>query len=313
MKRFLVTILAAALALTLAVGVFASTGDVQKTLSYNNIKITLNGNTITPKDANGNAVEPFIIDGTTYLPVRAVAEALGLDVQWDGETKTVKLGEKSSNATESTTPAYGNTESYKISDTHFEYFTNSIGNIEYRGIVEITNTGNTDLYLKDCVFDLEDNNGHLLQSDSFISNCPDVIKPGEKGYFYNGLGSLYINDDVSLENGIKFSPQVTVVKATGTTSNYETSDTELRQGTFGPTVTGRVKNSTNEDNKMLYVCVVYFDKNGKAIGITGTTITDFSAGKTSSFEIGGMALSESVTLDSIANYKIIAQKTYYQF
>lgn len=62
-------------------------------LVYNNIKITLNGNAVTPKDAGGNAVEPFIIDGTTYLPVRAISNALGLGVDWDGTTNTVKLSD----------------------------------------------------------------------------------------------------------------------------------------------------------------------------------------------------------------------------
>lgn len=61
-------------------------------LYYNDIKIRLNGKTLTPKDAAGNPVEPFIIDGTTYLPVRAVGEALGLNVSWDGATNTVILG-----------------------------------------------------------------------------------------------------------------------------------------------------------------------------------------------------------------------------
>lgn len=69
----------------------ASSGVVQKELHYNNIKITLDGKQITLADANGNPVEPFIIDGTTYLPVRAVSGALGLDVGWDGATSTVTL------------------------------------------------------------------------------------------------------------------------------------------------------------------------------------------------------------------------------
>ncbi len=60
-------------------------------LFYNNIKITLNGQKIQPKDVNGNDVEPFIIKGTTYLPVRAVASALGINVYWDGSTNTVAL------------------------------------------------------------------------------------------------------------------------------------------------------------------------------------------------------------------------------
>lgn len=78
--------------------VFAASGVIQKNLEYNNIKITLNGQEIQPKDANGNYVEPFTIDGTTYLPVRAISNALGLNVDWDGNTNTVLLSTTGSNS-----------------------------------------------------------------------------------------------------------------------------------------------------------------------------------------------------------------------
>lgn len=71
--------------------VFATVGSRTATLMYDNIKILINGKQATPKDANGNTVEPFTIDGTTYLPVRAIASALGMNVGWDDATKTVKL------------------------------------------------------------------------------------------------------------------------------------------------------------------------------------------------------------------------------
>ncbi|MBR5553665.1 MAG: hypothetical protein IKV98_07430 [Clostridia bacterium] len=62
--------------------------------TYDNIKIVVDGLTIDPKDANGNKVEPFIYNGTTYLPVRAVGEAFGKQVSWDGVEKIVYLGPK---------------------------------------------------------------------------------------------------------------------------------------------------------------------------------------------------------------------------
>jgi len=65
-------------------------------LFYRNIKIMLNGVAVTPKDVNGNEVEPFIIDGTTYLPVRGVSSILGLDVTWNDSTSTVALTSGSS-------------------------------------------------------------------------------------------------------------------------------------------------------------------------------------------------------------------------
>ncbi|MCL2815637.1 MAG: stalk domain-containing protein [Oscillospiraceae bacterium] len=75
----------------LCVTVFASSGFQSAQIYYNNIKIVIDGEEITPKDALGNTVDPFIMDGTTYLPVRAVSKALGMDVRWEESTYTVFL------------------------------------------------------------------------------------------------------------------------------------------------------------------------------------------------------------------------------
>lgn len=57
------------------------------------ITIVVDGEILNPTDANGNTVEPIIYNGTTYLPVRAVATALGKAVSWDGPNYTVYLGD----------------------------------------------------------------------------------------------------------------------------------------------------------------------------------------------------------------------------
>lgn len=69
----------------------ATVGSRTVQADYSDIKVILNGEKITPKDANGLTVEPFAVNGTTYLPVRAICDAVGLDVGWDGETNTVLL------------------------------------------------------------------------------------------------------------------------------------------------------------------------------------------------------------------------------
>ena len=73
---------------------YAKTGSEAISALYNNIKIYVDGVKIDPKDANGKTVEPFIYNGTTYLPVRAVGEAFGKTVTWDGATQSVYIGEK---------------------------------------------------------------------------------------------------------------------------------------------------------------------------------------------------------------------------
>lgn len=58
---------------------------------FRDIKIFLFGEEITPTDANGKVVEPFIVDGTTYVPLRAIGEAFGLNVDWDGDASAINL------------------------------------------------------------------------------------------------------------------------------------------------------------------------------------------------------------------------------
>jgi len=93
-KGFIMGALTVFLVMTLITTVFAASTSRTLTAIFRDIKITIDGQLIEPKDANGKVVEPFIIDGTTYLPVRAVAEAVGYDVSWDSNTNTVTLNKK---------------------------------------------------------------------------------------------------------------------------------------------------------------------------------------------------------------------------
>lgn len=69
--------------------------NIKKTIDavYMNVKLVIDGEEITPKDINGNVVEPFIYNGTTYLPVRAIGEAFDKEVHWEDETATVYVGD----------------------------------------------------------------------------------------------------------------------------------------------------------------------------------------------------------------------------
>ena len=72
--------------------VFAKSGIEIIEALYNNIKIYVDGVKIEPTDATGKIVEPFIYNGTTYLPVRAIGEAIGKNVNWDGSSCSVYIG-----------------------------------------------------------------------------------------------------------------------------------------------------------------------------------------------------------------------------
>lgn len=128
---------------------FAAAYQKQATLNYQGIKITLDGEEITPKDGAGNVVEPFTIDGTTYLPVRAIGNALGLEVGWDGTTNTVIL-----------TSPEDEWENYIVCDCYGDFSVPSLENIV--GTAALVD-----------VYDLSTGDGVLYTYD------PDIFKPGK--------------------------------------------------------------------------------------------------------------------------------------
>ncbi len=125
-KGIIIGVLATA---SIATFVNAAAEEIYKTVSviYNDIKICIDGTYLEPKDVNGNTVEPFILDGTTYLPVRAVAGAFNKAVDWDGATNTVYLGAKpGASGYSRTNPApIGTTQTVRI-DNYSEKYTAAV-------------------------------------------------------------------------------------------------------------------------------------------------------------------------------------------
>ncbi|KNY25271.1 extracellular solute-binding protein [Pseudobacteroides cellulosolvens] len=56
-----------------------------------NIKIYYDNKEKVLKEVNGSKISPVIINGRTYLPVRAVADLAGLGIEWDSESQSIKI------------------------------------------------------------------------------------------------------------------------------------------------------------------------------------------------------------------------------
>lgn len=95
MKRTL-KMLCISMAVIFSLSIFAYATSQTKDIEvlFNDIKILINKENFSAKDVNGNNVEPFIYNGTTYLPVRAIANAFDKNVDWKPETSTVVLESK---------------------------------------------------------------------------------------------------------------------------------------------------------------------------------------------------------------------------
>lgn len=98
MKERLQGIVVGLLIGTLSAGsvVYAKSGVEHIQISYDNIKVYKDNQLYNLKDSSGKTVEPFVYNGTTYLPLRSAANLAGMDVTWDSKTKSIHLWDEMS-------------------------------------------------------------------------------------------------------------------------------------------------------------------------------------------------------------------------
>lgn len=102
--------------------------------AYTGITVYVNDHVVEPKDANGNPVDILVYNGTTYLPIRAVGNALGLPVQYDSATQSAYVGKHSS-----ATPA--------VYLTDFDYFSGTSNSDFHTAASKDDNLGQTHSYV----------------------------------------------------------------------------------------------------------------------------------------------------------------------
>ena len=211
---------------------------------------------------------------------------------------------------------FTNRETHKDGD--IEYETAIDFNLEekngYYGamvIVEVTNIGNIPIYLdSSTVFDYEDNNGHLLESDDFIYQVPEVVQPGEKGYLFTSAG--FSVDTIS--NGCNLVPSLSIKRATRSSVRHEVTDTSLFISILDEVgVRGRIVNENPEAISIIYPWAIFYDKEGSILGIGGVNVLDVPAQSKKSFEISGCLIRRRpFSIEDVADYTVYAEETYYQ-
>lgn len=198
---------------------------------------------------------------------------------------------------------------YMVTYQYFNVFKGYF-NTEYQAILEIQNTSAGNLYLGNATFDIYDKSGNIVASETLISSDPDVIAPGQKGYFYSNGGYL---DNVPMGDYV-MRPTIKVEPTSLSATRYPVSGTSIKKSQYGGVnIIGTVTNNTSEDKGLLWLVFVLYGDNDIPIGVYGTNILDFDAGVTKGFESNGGFLPDYVTLDKVKRYEVIASPTQYQF
>lgn len=175
-------------------------------LVYNNIKITLNGDAITPKDASGNTVEPFIIDGTTYLPVRAIGDALGMNVKWDTGANTVVLSYENAGNQDGAICAVQVLGYYEIIEEKFEELQTDFGTMrdDINWVMSTTITEGPYKGQRLCSAAVEQLQEDIKLVEGHYANCQSILSDEGKDLWieYKRLANL----SMSYYKGLEVNP-----------------------------------------------------------------------------------------------------------
>lgn len=109
------------------------------------INYTLDGEKFVPRDMDGSVMDTIIYNGRSYVPLRAIAEALGIAVDWEGSTSTIILGEREGKGQSLFSMNFKETGSalvdvQKTTESKFLTFTAGAQNIAFEEGIFIENT-----------------------------------------------------------------------------------------------------------------------------------------------------------------------------
>lgn len=139
---------------------------------FNSVNLKVNGKTVQ--------ADNILYDGTTYVPLRTIADMLGKEVGWDEATNTASINDKNSNTATTTQPQVPATNyEYMVKDATgkalYSFKINKITNMSERNqysdkksaqviLIDYTykNIANAeDVYLSDIYFKVVDSGGKI--------------------------------------------------------------------------------------------------------------------------------------------------------
>lgn len=192
-------------------------------------------------------VDNFLYNGTTYVPIRAVAEMNGMDVDWDGENKRVNL--------------YSN-DSYNMKTTDGKY--NIIylnpeplkdGNYLRWGFIDIVFDSNTTkIKDKDSIILIDCKGNRIsVKSQPGLTKKNNFLIIPNKELELNTYYSLYIPKDmIVMENGDLYSEEILIYFKTAT--NVIKGKITSNKSMFGENLT------LTDENEIKYETTIVGDK-----------------------------------------------------
>lgn len=188
---------------------------------------------------------------------------------------------------------------YTILDSYVWTSRATSGTIWAMAIVELENTGSENLYLSYGTMDLFDEEGHSVGHIGSVSGYPQILAPGETGYYCDVL-ALDISKNVPLT--IEF--EAPIVPTEKPALRYSFSDTELEETDFGGMLlSGRVENPNEESGELPCISAILFDEHEQVLGfICGYLEDPLEPGDSSKFSFTSFMLPTYLEREDITHY-----------
>jgi hypothetical protein len=174
-----------------------------------------------------------------------------------------------------------------VTRTLFKSWDDGIGYIHYQVVFEVKNTGgkNADIHSGDQSFTIFAADGTVLETGTVNYMFPQVLKPGEFGYY---IGGSMFDKGTKLADVGKIEPSLSYKATDKEQAAWDISNLKVAKDSFlgGIQVSGVAKNTGTEDATMGVVGVVLFDANGEMLGgvVDNVTCMDLRAGASKGFK-----------------------------
>ena len=218
----------------------------------------------------------------------------------ESSTEPAPSTEESGSASSETEPA---TASFEVTDRRLNVYRNRAEEFWGQVITAVQNTGDAPIYLQDSTFRITDAEEKSLASDTTVSAYPQIVAPGETGYYY---AETYLETESAEGLMLEFTPQVSVSAQQAVAYTVENPDLQdSRYGGMELRVT--LSNSTAQDTRHYCVAVLLFDAEGKLLGqFYDVPSVKVPAGGAAGLELSSYMLPDTVTKAEIADYRILA-------
>ena len=190
---------------------------------------------------------------------------------------------------------------FTVTYAHAQADTHGSGEVWVQLLAEVTNTGSEPLTV--CTPD-----GTELAVRKGVSAYPQTIEPGEKGWYYDEFtvdtaqtGELAVQYD-----GDALAASIRAAEQSGV--RYAVSDVNLKDSVYGGVeLTGRIRNDTAEQGRLVCVAAVLLDESEKPLGVVYTVLdSPLEAGAEKTFGMSSEMLPPEVKSADIAQVETFA-------